>query len=91
MLFRVSGKFADKHTFSINPVDGADAKDALATVIALPEVTGYGSPVVAVTVKALGGAAKKIRISEKPAAERKASTAAAPAAPAPSRAPTRRK
>lgn len=94
-LFRVSGKFADNHTFSVNPVDGTDARDALANVLGAVEIREYGETVVMVTVKSLTGSKKRIRISDKPAAERKgggrrrgsgnASTAAAatpPAAPA---------
>lgn len=70
-LFRVAGKFADNFTFSVNPVDGADAKDALGTVLNADEVRNYGKPVVMVSVKALSGSKKHIRISTKPAAERK--------------------
>lgn len=70
-LFRVTGKFADNYTFSVNPVDGADARDALGSVVGSPEIREYGEPVVMVTVKALSGSKKRIRISDKPAAERK--------------------
>ena len=70
-LYAVRGKFADNFTFSVNPVDGTDAKDALGNVVNSPEIREYGSPVVMVTVKSLTGAKKRIRISDKPAAERK--------------------
>jgi hypothetical protein len=70
-LFRVSGKFADNYTFSVNPVDGTDARDALSNVLGSPEIREYGETVVMVTVKSLTGAKKRIRISDKPAAERK--------------------
>lgn len=86
MLFKVSGKFASGHTFSVNPIDGDDAKDALGKVINSDEVKNYPSPVTSVMVKALSGKNKKIRISDEPAAERKPSkkkTAPAPATPAP--------
>lgn len=73
MLFRVSGRFANGHTFSVNPVDGEDARDALEKVTTDESVSGYGFDVVSVTVKALTGSKRKIRISEKPAAERKPS------------------
>lgn len=93
MLFKVAGKFADRHSFSINPVDGADAKEALGNVLNSTEIKEYGSPVVLVSVKALGGSKSKIKISDKPAAERKngkkktapATPAAAPAATSGSR------
>lgn len=91
-LFRVTGRFADNFTFSVNPVDGADAREALGAVIHSPEIRDYGQPVVMVTVKSLSGSAKRVRISEKPAAERKGgrkkkqqadvAPAAAPVAPA---------
>src|SRR5437879_3463487 len=70
-LFRVAGRFADNFTFSVNPVDGADAREALNSVMNAEEVRAYGKPVVMVSVKALGGSKKHIRISDKPAAERK--------------------
>lgn len=70
-LFRVAGRFADNYTFSVNPVDGADAKEALGHVINAEEIRGYGKPIVMVSVKALSGSRKRIRISDKPAAERK--------------------
>jgi len=82
MLFRVSGKFANKHTFSVNPVDGTDAKEALATVMNSADVKEFGSPVISITVKALSGSNKKVRISDKPAAERKPSTPRKTATPA---------
>jgi hypothetical protein len=71
MLFKVSGKFANNYTFSLNAVDATDAKDALASVHASDEIKNYGSPVVMTTVKALGGSKKGIRISDEPAKERK--------------------
>lgn len=70
-LFAVRGKFANNFTFSVNPVDGADAKEALASVLGSEEIRSYGQPVSMVTVKALSGSKKRIRISDKPAAERK--------------------
>lgn len=89
MLFRVSGRFANGHTFSLNPVDGEDAREALKNVMEDESVSGYGFDVISVTVKALTGAKRKIRISEKPAAERKPSkprtTATTEATPAPRR------
>lgn len=87
MLFRVSGKFADRHTFSMPLIDGTDAKDALAQVTSDPAVRDYGSPVVSITVKALGAGKKKIRISDKPSAERKPKSATKTA----TQAPTKRK
>jgi len=74
MLFKVSGKFSNGHTFTINPVDGADASEALAAVKVTPEIKDYGSPIVSVTVKALSGSRRKVRISDAPAAERKSKT-----------------
>jgi hypothetical protein len=71
MLFAVRGKFANSFTFSVNPVDGADAREALGSVLASDEVKNYGHPVIMVTVKALSGSKKRIHISDKPAAERK--------------------
>lgn len=91
MLFRVSGRFANGHTFSINPVDGADAKEALGNVTSDPSVRDYGHPVISITVKALSGSRKKIRISEKPAAERKPSKPKTENATATTPKPTRRK
>lgn len=78
MLFRVSGKFANGHTFSVNPVDGEDARAALETVLESDDVQRFGSPVASVTVKALSGGKRKIRISDKPAAERKSKPKVAP-------------
>jgi hypothetical protein len=70
-LFAVRGKFANNFTFSVNPVDGADAREALGSVLNSPEVREYGQVVTMVTVKALSGSKKRIHISDKPAAERK--------------------
>lgn len=96
-LYAVRGKFADNFTFSVNPVDGTDAKDALGNVINSEEIRTYGSPVVAVSVKSLTGAKKRIRISDKPAAERKGGgrkkkdVTAAPSGNAAPSAPARRR
>jgi hypothetical protein len=87
-LFAVRGRFANNFTFSVNPVDGADAKEALGTVLGSDEIRNYGHPVSMVSVKALSGSKKRIHISDKPAKERKGggrkrgsatTTAAAPA------------
>lgn len=93
-LFRVTGKFADNHTFSVNPVDGADAKEALGGVLHSQEIREYGSPVVMIAVRSLTGAKKRVRISSEPAKERKGGgrrpAAAAPTPNARPAAPTRR-
>lgn len=89
-LFAVRGKFANGHTFSVNPVDGADAREALGAVAGAQEVREFGSPVVMVTVKALTGAKKRIRISDAPAAERKDKKKDDKAAQAPAQ-PTKRR
>lgn len=90
-MFRVSGKFADGYTFSVNPVDAPTPHEALVKVTGDPAVTQRGQPVVFVTVKVLTGKNSKIRISDKPAKERKGggrkrgtktATAATPATPA---------
>lgn len=91
-LFSVRGRFANNYTFAVNPVDGADAKDALATVLNADEIKNYGQPVAMVSVKALGASKKKVRISDKPAAERKSGGGrkkkdATPAATAPAAQP----
>jgi hypothetical protein len=70
-LFAVRGRFANNFTFSVNPVDGADAKEALGTVLNSAEIRDYGHPVSMVSVKALSGSKKRIHISDKPAKERK--------------------
>lgn len=97
-LYSVRGKFADNFTFSVNPVDGTDAKDALGNVVNSQEIRDYGQPVVMVTVKSLSGSKKHIRISSKPAAERKGggrkkkdATATVPSGNAAPPAPARRR
>lgn len=93
MLFKVSGKFANNYTFSLNAIDAADAKEALGQVHAMDEIKSYGSPVVMTTIKALGASKKKIRISSEPAKERtgggRKKKDAAPSQPAP--APAKRR
>lgn len=71
MLFSVRGKFANNYTFTVNPVDAATPHEALATVVGSDDIKNYGQPVTMVTVKALSGKNRKIKISDKPAAERK--------------------
>ena len=71
MLFSVRGRFADNFTFTINPVDASDAREALGFVHNSDEIKSHGSAIVMTTVKELGASKRKISISEKPAAERK--------------------
>lgn len=68
-LYRVAGKFADNHTFVVNPVEGADASAALASVAGSEEVKAYGQPIAAVSVMKLEGK-KRVRISDEPAKPR---------------------
>lgn len=71
-LFRVTGKFANGHTFSVPTVDGSDAKDALGAVVSAPEIVSAGhGAVVMVAVRSLTGSKRRIRISTEPAKERK--------------------
>ena len=74
MLFRVAGKFADNFTFSINPVDAEGPREAMAAVLGEPSVkaaiTTHGD-VNTIVVKRLSGKNSRVRISDKPAAERK--------------------
>lgn len=76
-LFSVRGRFANNHTFGVNPVDAETPHEALAKITGADEVKNFGSPVVMATVKSLAGKSKKIRISDTPQAERKLSGAAA--------------
>lgn len=68
-LYRVAGKFADNHTFVVNPVEGTDAAAALASVVGGEEVKAYGQPVIACSVMKLEGK-KRVRISDEPAKPR---------------------
>lgn len=94
-LFSVRGKFADNFTFSVPTVDGSDARDALGLVMDADEIKNspHGK-VKQFFVKALAGDKRRIRISDKPASERKggrrkkttdAPATAAPTTPAPAK------
>jgi hypothetical protein len=82
MLYRISGKFADNHTFSAQ-VDGDSPKDALATFQGFDDVTAYGQPITQVSVIRMEGK-KRIRISDEPSKPRapRGKAAAQPAKPA---------
>jgi hypothetical protein len=97
MLFRVSGKFADGFTFSINPVDAEGPREALAGVMENDSVTKavetHGAVIVCV-VRQLGGENSKVRISTEASKPRKGggrkkkdAPAAETPAPAPAPAP----
>lgn len=69
-LYRISGKFADNHTFSTT-VDGEDAGQALASFQAFDDVKNYkGGAVTQVNVVQQVGKSR-IRISDEPAKPRK--------------------
>ena len=68
-LYRISGKFANGHTFSTT-VDGETPKDALMTFQGFDDVKNYGHPVTQVSVVQQQGKSR-IRISETPAKPRK--------------------
>lgn len=71
MLFRVFGKFADRHSFSIPMLDAAGPREAIASAVEDAEIRAHASPIVMIAAKALTGARRRVRISDTPAKERK--------------------
>ena len=91
MLYRVSGKFADGHTFSAQ-VDGDGPHDALNTFANFDDVKQYGKAISQVSVIRMEGKSR-VRISDEPAkprAPRKPSKPATTATPTKQATPQRR-
>lgn len=82
-LYKISGRFADNHTFTVPSIEADGPQEAIDAITSADDVKNYGQDVTLIIARRLGGAPKKIKISDKPAAERKGGRKKATATPAP--------